>query len=39
MLPLLPRCPRCSDGLMYRDFITVGLLLNRLKIRDKAMVC
>ena len=24
-----------SDGLMYRDFITVGLLLNRLKIREQ----
>lgn len=24
-----------SDGLMYRDFITVGLLLNRLKIGDQ----
>jgi protoporphyrinogen oxidase len=23
-----------SDGLMYRDFITVGLLLSRLKIRE-----
>ncbi len=25
-----------SDGLQYRDFITVGLLLRGLKIRDKA---
>jgi len=25
-----------SEGLVYRDFITVGLLLNRLKIRDSA---
>ncbi len=25
-----------SDGLLYRDFITVGLLLDRLKIRDGA---
>jgi protoporphyrinogen oxidase len=24
-----------SDGLMYRDFLTVGLLLNRLKIREQ----
>jgi len=24
-----------SDGLLYRDFITVGLLLNRLNIRDQ----
>lgn len=24
-----------SDGLMYRDFITVGLLVDRLKVRDK----
>ena len=23
-----------SDGLMYRDFITVGLLLSKLKVRD-----
>jgi protoporphyrinogen oxidase len=23
-----------SDGLMYRDFITVGLLVNQLKVRD-----
>jgi protoporphyrinogen oxidase len=25
-----------SDGLLYRDFITVGLLLNRLKISDQS---
>ena len=25
-----------SDGLMYRDFITVGLLLNRLNISDQS---
>jgi len=25
-----------SDGLVYRDFITVGLLVNRLKIRPKS---
>ncbi len=24
-----------GDGLMYRDFITVGLLLNRLRLRDE----
>jgi len=24
-----------SDGLVYRDFITVGLLLNKLKIKEK----
>jgi protoporphyrinogen oxidase len=24
-----------ADGLMYRDFITVGLLLNKLKIKNK----
>jgi protoporphyrinogen oxidase len=31
----IPRNVReVSDGLMYRDFITVGLLLNRLQVRD-----
>ena len=24
-----------SDGLQYRDFITVGLLLDELKVRDE----
>ena len=24
-----------SNGLIYRDFITVGLLLNKLKIKSK----
>jgi protoporphyrinogen oxidase len=27
---------RVSDGLMYRDFITVGLLLNRLQVHDRS---
>jgi protoporphyrinogen oxidase len=27
---------RVSDGLMYRDFITVGLLLNRLQVEDRS---
>ena len=27
-------CNEVSDGLMYRDFITVGLLLKRLKIKE-----
>lgn len=27
---------RVSDGLMYRDFITVGLLLNRLQVQDRS---
>jgi protoporphyrinogen oxidase len=27
-----------SDGLQYRDFITVGLLLNRLKIRNETKI-
>lgn len=27
-----------SDGLKYRDFITVGLLLNRLKIKNKSNI-
>ena len=25
---------KISDGLMYRDFMTVGLLVNKLKVRD-----
>jgi len=27
-----------SDGLQYRDFITVGLLLNKLKIKNKTKI-
>jgi protoporphyrinogen oxidase len=27
-----------SDGLMYRDFVTVGLLLDRLKIRNQTKI-
>ena len=29
-----PDVLRISDGLVYRDFITVGLLLKRLKVKD-----
>ncbi len=29
---------RVSDGLQYRDFITVGLLLNKLKIKNETTV-
>jgi len=29
-----PNVKQVSDGLMYRDFITVGLLLKRLQVRD-----
>ncbi len=29
-----PEIQAISDGLVYRDFITVGLLLNRLKIKE-----
>ncbi|HEX6894477.1 MAG TPA: NAD(P)/FAD-dependent oxidoreductase [Bryobacteraceae bacterium] len=32
--PLPQEVRAVSDGLIYRDFITVGLLLNRLKVRD-----
>jgi protoporphyrinogen oxidase len=34
--PAPPEVSDVSDGLMYRDFITVGLLLSRLNIRDQA---
>src|SRR5579862_1899889 len=33
--PTPPEVSEVSQGLMYRDFITVGLLLNRLKIREQ----
>jgi len=33
--PPPPEVSEVSDGLMYRDFITVGLLLKRLNIRDQ----
>jgi protoporphyrinogen oxidase len=33
--PAPPEVSEVSDGLMYRDFITVGLLLNRLNIREE----
>ncbi len=33
--PPPPEVSEVSDGLMYRDFITVGLLLNRLNIREE----
>jgi protoporphyrinogen oxidase len=29
---------RVSDGLQYRDFITVGLLLNKLKIKNETTI-
>ncbi len=32
--PIPPNVRQVSDGLMYRDFITVGLLLKRLQVRD-----
>jgi protoporphyrinogen oxidase len=31
-----PETHQVSDGLMYRDFITVGLLVDDLKIKDKS---
>ncbi|MBV9770975.1 MAG: NAD(P)/FAD-dependent oxidoreductase [Bryobacterales bacterium] len=33
--PVPPDVSEVSSGLMYRDFITVGLLLNRLNIREE----
>ncbi|MDQ2946368.1 MAG: NAD(P)/FAD-dependent oxidoreductase [Acidobacteriota bacterium] len=30
-----PRVSKVSEGLMYRDFITVGLLLDRLNIQER----
>jgi protoporphyrinogen oxidase len=32
--PIPANVQQVSDGLMYRDFITVGLLLKRLQVRD-----
>ncbi len=32
--PIPQNVQQVSDGLMYRDFITVGLLLKRLQVRD-----
>src|SRR5208337_330257 len=32
--PIPANVRQVSDGLMYRDFITVGLLLKRLQVRD-----
>jgi protoporphyrinogen oxidase len=39
MKPAAPEAiSKIADGLLYRDFITVGLLMNKLKIRrDKAL--
>ncbi|MDJ0764499.1 MAG: NAD(P)/FAD-dependent oxidoreductase [Myxococcota bacterium] len=35
MIPSAPRAVKqVANGLMYRDFITVGLLLNRLKLKN-----
>jgi protoporphyrinogen oxidase len=35
-VPAPPEVREVSDGLMYRDFITVGLLLNRLAITEQS---
>jgi protoporphyrinogen oxidase len=35
--PVPSNVKEVSDGLMYRDFITVGLLLNDLKIHDETV--
>lgn len=35
-IPVPPEIRSISDGLMYRDFITVGLLLKKLKISARA---
>jgi protoporphyrinogen oxidase len=32
--PLPPTITEIGDGLLYRDFLTVGLLLHKLKIKD-----
>ena len=29
---------KISDGLVYRDFITVGLLLNKMKVKNKTKI-
>jgi protoporphyrinogen oxidase len=31
-----PEIKDISDGLLYRDFITVGILLNKLKVKDSS---
>jgi protoporphyrinogen oxidase len=36
--PIPANVQQVSDGLMYRDFITVGLLLKRLQVRDDSPV-
>ena len=33
--PVPPEIREISEGLMYRDFITVGILLNKLKVSDR----
>lgn len=33
-IPVPPNVKRVSDGLMYRDFFTVGLLVSELKVGD-----
>lgn len=33
--PVPPKVKKIADGLMYRDFITVGLLLKKLKIKNE----
>jgi protoporphyrinogen oxidase len=34
--PVPPQVREISEGLQYRDFITVGLLVSKLKVQDKA---
>jgi protoporphyrinogen oxidase len=34
--PAPPEISRISEGLLYRDFITVGLLLSEIKIREQS---
>lgn len=33
-VPVPPAVKQVSDGLVYRDFVTVGLLVNRLKVTE-----
>lgn len=35
-LPIPANVREVADGLLYRDFITVGLLLNKLRVKDSA---
>ncbi len=35
MLPFLPEIKKISDGMQYRDFITVGLLASKLRVHEK----